>query len=598
MISFIRKYVFAGAAKNALAPYIFVVLCFYAVIISVYTSFFFNSKITIARIIISITIVIVYTVLERSPLVRGILAFLSPSAIMALITFGAVYFRGDFLLFTYNIGSAMISLTYMKSRSLAAYVAVIGLGQAVILTAFKRNLLGPSFTVIYNYLSFIVSIAICILVYIFCKSYTQILSALTEARNEAHQASLAKGMFLSNMSHEIRTPMNAIIGMTTIGKSSNEIEKTHYALEKIEDASEHLLGIINNVLDMSKIESGKFDLSLVQFSFEKMLQRVVNVISFRVEQKKQKFTVHVDEKIPPVLFGDDQRLAQVITNLLGNAGKFTPEEGVISLDVKLLGEENDLCTIQIEVTDSGIGMSPEQQSRLFQPFQQADMNTTREYGGSGLGLAISKKLVEMMGGKIWVRSEPGKGATFAFTVLLTRGELPEHEHAADGTPGKLPAVVQKQTDEDAECIPADYTGRSILLAEDIEINREIMLALLEPLHLTIDCAENGARAVELFTDAPDKYALVFMDLQMPKMDGYEATRRIRAFESKLDEMNAACFDEAETNRSPRRRIPIIAMTANVFREDVEQCLNAGMNDHIGKPLNMDAVFALLKKYLD
>ena len=572
MIPFIKKHILAGATKNALAPYVFVVLCVYAIIISLYTSLFFSIRVTIIRIIISVAIVIVYTVLERSPLQRGTLAFVSPSAIMALISFGAVYFKGDFLLFTYNIGAAMISLTYLKSRGLTMYITITSLGQAVILLAFKRNLLGTSFTMVYNYLYFMVSIAICILVYIFCKSYTQILSALTEARNEAHEASLAKGMFLSNMSHEIRTPMNAIIGMTAIGKSSNEIEKAHYALDKIEDASAHLLGIINNVLDMSKIESGKFDLSLVEFSFEKMLQRVINVISFRLDQKKQKFTVHIDENIPPVLFGDDQRLAQVITNLLGNAGKFTPEGGEISLDVKLFREENGLCTIQIEVTDSGIGMSPEQQARLFQPFQQADMNTTREYGGSGLGLAISKKLVEMMGGKIWASSAPGKGATFAFTVQLKRGVSSEHDHAAGETPGK-------RTEEADGKIP-DYSGRCILLAEDIDINREIMMALLEPLHLTVDYAENGAEAVSLFTDAPGKYDLVFMDLQMPKMDGYEATRCIRS----LDVPKA-------------KAIPIIAMTANVFREDVELCLKAGMNDHIGKPLNIEAVFALLKKYL-
>ena len=514
MIPVIRKYIFAGAKKNAFAPHIFMVLCVYAVLVSSYTGLFFNNHITTVRIIISVAVVLVYTLLERSPLKSDTLAFFSPTAIMILLSFGAVYFKGDFLLFTYNIGAVMISLTYLRSRGLAAYIAVTGAGQAVILLAFHLNLLGTSFTMVYNYLYFIVSIAICILAYIFCKSYTQVLSALTEARNEAHKASLAKGMFLSNMSHEIRTPMNAIIGMTTIGRTSTDIEKAHYALDKIENASVHLLGIINNVLDMSKIESGKLDLSLVEFSFDKMLQRVINVISFRVDQKRQKFIQRVDEKIPPVLFGDDQRLAQIITNLLGNAGKFTPEEGSISLDVRLKGEENGVCTIQIEVTDSGIGMTPEQQSHLFLPFQQADMNTTREYGGTGLGLAISKKLVEMMDGKIWVHSEPGKGAVFGFTVQMKRGHSQEHELSA--------------SDEGAGAIQADYSGRCVLLAEDIDINREIMASLLEPVKLKIDCAENGAVAVSMFTNAPEKYDLIFMDVQMPRMDGYEATRCIRA----------------------------------------------------------------------
>ena len=396
----------------------------------------------------------------------------------------------------------------------------------------------------------------------------------TEMHNanvRAETAAQAKSNFLANMSHEIRTPMNAIIGMTSIGKSSSDMERKDYCFMKIESASNHLLGIINDILDMSKIEANKFELSLTEFSFEKMLKRVVNVVSFRMEEKKQRFKVYIDSRIPPILMGDDQRLAQVIANLLGNAIKFTPDGGAISLNTYFLGEENGVCTIQFEVIDSGIGISLKNQNSLFESFQQAESNTARKFGGTGLGLAISKNIVEMMGGKIWVESEPGKQTKFAFTVLLKKDE--DKNEYLD--------IEQKHKKEEKEKkLPFNFAENCILLAEDIEINCEIVLALLEPALLNIDCAKNGAEAVSLFRKAPEKYDVIFMDVQMPEMDGYEATRQIRALD-----MPAA------------KRIPIIAMTANVFREDIEMCIAAGMNDHIGKPLDFDEVMKILRMYL-
>jgi signal transduction histidine kinase len=252
------------------------------------------------------------------------------------------------------------------------------------------------------------------------------------ALEQAEDASRAKGDFLANMSHEIRTPMNAIIGMTAIGKSAVDIERKDYCLTKIEDASNHLLGVINDILDMSKIEANKFELSSVEFGFEKMLQRVVNVINFRVDEKLQKFSVHIDKAIPRTLIGDDQRLAQVVTNLLSNAVKFTPEQGSINLDARFVKEDNHICTIQIRVTDTGIGISPEQQARLFNSFQQAESSTSRKFGGTGLGLVISKRIVEMMDGSIWIESEEGKGSTFAFTVLVDRGAVEKRGLLAPG----------------------------------------------------------------------------------------------------------------------------------------------------------------------
>jgi signal transduction histidine kinase/DNA-binding response OmpR family regulator len=525
------------------------------------------------------------------------------------------------------------------------------------------------------------------------------ITPVMEARFEAEAASRSKSEFLANMSHEIRTPMNAIIGMTAIAKSSAEQERKDYCLGKIEEASAHLLGVINDILDMSKIEANKLELSFEEFNFEKMLQKVVNVINFRVEEKQQDFTVYIDRRIPVNLVGDDQRLAQVITNLLSNAVKFTPEGGSLRLDARLLREEDGVCTMRVAVKDTGIGISEEQQLQLFNSFQQAESSTARRFGGTGLGLAISKRIVEMMNGKIWVESEPGKGAEFAFAVSMKRGaaeqrnilgpgvnrgnlrvlavddtaevreyfkEIMQHfdifcDTAADGEEaiariaqngaydvyfidwrmpnmdgieltrrikecggGSNPIVTMISAAEwnvietEAKAVGVDrflqkplfpsviadclneyigvsnslaaegaqqgegesFAGYRILLAEDVEINREIVLALLEPTELGIDCAENGAAALEMFERHPEQYDMIFMDVQMPEMDGYEATIRIRA----LDVPRA-------------QEIPIVAMTANVFREDIEKCLDVGMSGHVGKPLDFDEVLVCLRKYL-
>ena len=448
-----------------------------------------------------------------------------------------------------------------------------------------------------------------------------------------------KSEFLSNMSHEIRTPMNAIIGMINIGKSTDNKDQKDYCLMKIDDASKHLLGVINNILDISKIEAGKFELSLEEFDFEKMIGRVVDIFKFRADEKKQTLSVDFDHSIPRTLLGDDLRLSQVITNLIGNAIKFTPEQGSVFLKTHLLSNKDNVCTIQIEVTDTGIGISPEQQSRLFRSFSQAESDTSRKFGGTGLGLTISKNIVEKMGGKIWIESEIGKGATFAFTVLLALGAndtLPKDRTiASNDNPERVKSQANAESEQTVDL--AAFAGHCILLAEDVEINREIVQTLLEPTRLVIDCAKNGKEAVRMFCEAPEKYEMIFMDVQMPEMDGYEATMRIRAFEaerakgkqctsftesetasdaSRLSErpkgtVQCASFTESETasaassfaegktrtRLSELERVPIIAMTANVFREDIEKCLAAGMNGHVGKPFDIDQLIKKLHEYL-
>jgi signal transduction histidine kinase len=254
------------------------------------------------------------------------------------------------------------------------------------------------------------------------ESLKVMVGVLQERIEAAVAAAQAKSQFLANMSHEIRTPINAVIGMTVIGKNAKDLDRKDYAFEKIEDASRHLLAVINDILDMSKIEAGKMEFSCVAFSFEKMLQQAVNVTGFRMDEKRLRFSVHVDPKIPAVLMGDDQRLAQVVANLLSNAAKFTPEDGAVALDTAFLGETDGLVEIMVSVADNGIGISSEQQSRLFSSFQQAESGTSRKYGGTGLGLAISKHIVDLMNGRIWVESSPGQGSVFSFTARMGKAD--------------------------------------------------------------------------------------------------------------------------------------------------------------------------------
>lgn len=397
------------------------------------------------------------------------------------------------------------------------------------------------------------------------------MTEIISAKERTEQASRAKSNFLATMSHEIRTPMNAIIGMTAIAKSAGETEKKEYCLDKIGEASTHLLGIINDILDMSKIEENKLELSPAEFECEAMMRRVVNIFEFRIAEKNQTLRFVFDPAIPPRIIADEQRLAQVITNLIGNAVKFTPDGGEIILDARLEALEKKSCVLEVAVHDTGIGIAREKQASVFESFVQEDSSISRQYGGTGLGLAISKTIVEMMRGGIRVESEPGRGSSFIFTV---QAGIPER-------PGEN-AVSGETEAEEVEELP-DFSGKRILLAEDVDINREIVAALLEPLGVEITEAENGQAAFDTFSANPGGFDLVFMDIHMPGMDGYEAARRIREFEA---------------SARSERAVPIIAMTANVFREDVERCLAAGMDGHVGKPLDFGAVIKILLRHLE
>ena len=381
---------------------------------------------------------------------------------------------------------------------------------------------------------------------------------LEELTKEAEAASLAKSRFLANMSHEIRTPLNAVIGMSLIARKSAADQKTLSAVEEIENASKHLLGVLNNVLDMSKIESGKFELIIDSFSLLTAMNEVVELIRHRCMEKSINLQTNFVSMKNYRIIGDQLRLKQILINLLGNAVKFTPENGSIVFSLDLIKKTENSITIHFIVSDSGIGMTPEQLGKLFQTFSQADTSIFRHYGGTGLGLSISQNLVNLMGGEIIAQSNPGEGSSFEFTL-----DFPN-----------VAEIIEEDTKKD---ITPDLSGKKILLVEDVEINRIILKELLAETNVKIEEAADGDEAIVIFDTRPiNYYDLVFMDVQMPVMDGYEATRRIRSL-----------------NRPDAQTIPIIAMTANAYKEDIEKAYISGMNGHLAKPIDLTRVMKIL-----
>jgi PAS domain S-box-containing protein len=388
---------------------------------------------------------------------------------------------------------------------------------------------------------------------------------LAAAKDAAEVASRAKSAFLANMSHEIRTPMNAIVGLAHLLQRSVQDADQRDKLGRIRESADHLLAVINNVLDISKIEAGKLEMEAIEFDLSALMTRVAMLVRDKAEAKGLKLHVEPVPTMTGHLRGDPTRLSQSLLNYLGNAVKFT-ETGSISLRCRILKQSAECVLLRFEVSDTGVGIENATMNRLFSAFEQADNSTTRHYGGTGLGLAITRSLAELMGGEAGVDSTPGQGSTFWFTASLGRGATPlVVEPSAMALSEPLEQILRR-----------DHTGRRLLLCEDNPINQEVALAMLEEVGLQVVVAENGAEALQKLPDG--RFDLVLMDMQMPVMDGLEATRCIRA-------------------QPQYQNLPILAMTANAFAEDRQACLDAGMNDFVTKPVDPGALYSTVLRWL-
>ena len=372
------------------------------------------------------------------------------------------------------------------------------------------------------------------------------------AKEKAEESTKLKSEFLANMSHEIRTPMNGIIGMSYLALKTSLDKKQKNYLLNIEESAKNLLNIINDILDFSKIEAGKLSIEKINFNMKELLESIKNIVDEKVSKKDLTLSIEHSCSADHICFGDKLRITQVLLNLVGNAIKFT-SKGFIKIHAIRVNDKR----VRFEVKDTGIGISQEQQNKIFQSFSQADGSTTRKYGGTGLGLSISKQLVELMHGKIWVESELNVGSKFIFEIELHKGDSSKIELVE-----KIDFNIQ------------NLQGSNILLVDDNRLNQEIIIGLLENSGINIEIANNGKEAIDMFIK--NDYELILMDLQMPIMGGIEATKIIR-----------------ESNTT----LPIIALTANAMKKDVEETQKIGMNEHLSKPIEVEKLYRVLVKYI-
>jgi signal transduction histidine kinase/ActR/RegA family two-component response regulator len=393
---------------------------------------------------------------------------------------------------------------------------------------------------------------------------------LRAARDLAESANRAKSEFLANMSHEMRTPLNSIIGGTEYLDSTGLSEEQQRCLKMIHHAGDSLLILINDLIDLSRIEAGQLEINVRPFNLQHTLERVIRMVEQDSERKKLRLSLDSAPSLPQVVKGDQIRLQQVLVNLVANAVKFTESGGSVSITTSSAPAGKDQTVVTFVITDTGIGIDPDKLDVIFDSFAQADTSITRRFGGSGLGLAISLKLVEAMGGTMKVESVPGAGSSFSFTVPFLNTSEEDSSRTAVAETGQVTATAQDI---------ASGSFKRVLLVDDSLENRELMRLLLNSYSMELLEADNGQKAVDLFT--AHSFDLIFMDIQMPVMDGYTATRMIRQLEERFN----------------RRRTTIIALTAHAYESDIQKCLEAGCDGHIAKPFKKKMLLDCLTHHL-